>query len=308
MSTTAIPTGESEVRPEAVAKTATAAKIFKYSAFVHLGDGAPECAVAVWVETPPQERTEPIPTCEDPSHFHAWCRLPNRYQEDDIRGKAQAAKARRVRALKDPESDLAVVLDSELGPLNDTRFLETLIEELVGEDLAEDYFEAQGDMREEEQFKHVDQDREEHDRLSATERDLAEAEQSEEYKRLGEHLRVYLEAINTRLKEIQEPKRIELRQRQFESVFEAVRSRRIDQDATQAFLDTYNAWSCYIGTFEPELHPVLRKPFKPKWAEIGHRDRPEAGTMFGEDPLVIRELGEIYTELRQAFRQGSLGN
>lgn len=308
MSTTAIPTDESEVRPEPVARTATATRIFKYSEFVHLGDGAPECALAVWLDTSPQERTEPMPECEDPSHFHAWCRLPNRYQEEDIRAKAQAAKARRVRALKDPESDLAVVLDSELGPLNDPRFLETLVDELVGEDLAEDYLEAQADTVEEERFEHIEQDREEYDRLKVTEGELAEGEQSDEFKRLGEHLRVYLDAINTRLKEVQEPKRIGLRQREFGAVLEAVRSRRTDQEATQAFLDTYNAWSCYVGTFEPELHPALRKPFKPKWEEIGHRDRPEAGTMYGEDPLVIRELGQIYTDLRQAFRQGSLGN
>ncbi len=50
MSTTAIPTGEEpqiETEPEAkdppVARTATSRQIFKYSAFVDVGDGAAEC-------------------------------------------------------------------------------------------------------------------------------------------------------------------------------------------------------------------------------------------------------------------------
>lgn len=299
MSATAIPTGETEVEqaPEpAVAETAIAAKIFKYSEFVDIGDGAESCEHSRDGQ------------CEDPTHFHAWCRVPNRYQEEDIRSKGMAAKARYVRALKDPDSDLAVVLDSELQPLRDERFRETLIDELVGEDLATDYIEAQTDVQEREEYEHVLQDQEEHERLRLQEGGLPDGEQSEEYRRLTAHVQGYLEAIGARLKEVQEPKREELRQRPFDALFEQVRSKRIDQEAMRAFMDTYNAWTCYVGTFEPELHETLRKPHKAKWSEIGRRDQPAVGTMFGEDPDVITRLDRVFLDLRSAFRKGSSGN
>jgi hypothetical protein len=297
MSATAIPTGESEAQaPQAVAETATSAKIFKYSEFVDIGDGAAECEHARDGQ------------CEEPTHFHAWCRIPNRYQEEDIRNKAMAAKARQVRAMKDPESDLGIVLDSELQPLNDERFRETLIDELVGEELATDYIEAQTDVREREEYEHIDQDQEEHERLKAQEGELPEAEQCDEFRRLTAHVQSYLEAIGGHLKEVQEPRRLDLRERPFEALFEQVRAKRVDQEATRAFMGTYNAWTCYVGTFSPQLHETLHKPYLPRWEEIGHRDRAGAGTMFGEEPDVIAVLDGVFRGLRDALRKGSTGN
>lgn len=301
MSTTAIPTGEepqvdAEAKEPPVAETATARKIFRYSQFVDIGDGADTCEHARDGQ------------CEDPAHFHAWCRLPNRYQEDDIRAKAMAAKARRIRGFNDPESDLAVVLAAEMEPLDDPHFQETLVDELVGDTLTDDYIEAQADVREQEEFAHIEQDQEEYERLRQQEGELAEEEQSEEFRQLTKQVQAYLRAIPERLREIQEPRRVELRARPYDKILAEVRARRVEAEGARAFMDTYTGWTCYVGTFSPELHQTLRRPHKPKWEDIGHRDRPEAGTMYGEDPDVVQALSEVFTDLRTAFRAGSKGN
>jgi hypothetical protein len=56
-----------------------------------------------------------MPVCANPDHFHAWIRLPNKFQHADIHAKALASKARRMRALRDPESDASVVMDAEIA-------------------------------------------------------------------------------------------------------------------------------------------------------------------------------------------------
>src|SRR5262245_8571172 len=68
-------------------------ELFKFSAWVHIGVGADECEHAQ------------TGNCADPGHFHAWCRLPNQFQHQDIRERALAAKARRIRQLRDPATD-----------------------------------------------------------------------------------------------------------------------------------------------------------------------------------------------------------
>src|ERR1700745_988892 len=115
-----------EAPPQAAART-TARAMFKYSEFVDLGDGAAECEHAR------------DGRCEDIEHFHAWCRLPNPYQHEGIRKKGLAAKARKIRELKDPESDVSVILDTELASLNDETFADTLINELLASEWAEHY-------------------------------------------------------------------------------------------------------------------------------------------------------------------------
>src|ERR1700726_392288 len=84
---------------------AEAAKMFRYSSYLHVGPGAEECGH--------REDGE----CTDPTHFHAWCRLPNKFQHRDLYTKAQAAKARRLRLLNQPDSDASEVLESELDGL-----------------------------------------------------------------------------------------------------------------------------------------------------------------------------------------------
>src|SRR4051812_30709654 len=70
-------------------------ELFRWSTWVHVGDGADECALAQAVGDSDYKLGKPIPTCEDPGHFHAWLRLPNPLQRRDIVDKARAARARK---------------------------------------------------------------------------------------------------------------------------------------------------------------------------------------------------------------------
>src|SRR4051812_13441277 len=68
-------------------------QMFEFSGYVHVGPGAKECEHGEDGE------------CDNAVHFHAWTRLPNPFQQQAIREKANAAKARKRRVLRDPESD-----------------------------------------------------------------------------------------------------------------------------------------------------------------------------------------------------------
>ena len=281
--------------PQAAAQV-TAQKMFRYSAFVDVGEGAEECEHAR------------DGACEDIEHFHAWCRLPNPYQHEDIRKKAMAAKARKLRELRDPDSDASVVLDEQLHRLADETYREQVIEDLLLSEWATDYLDAQRQVDEREEYEYVAQDREEYARLNDTEKDLPEEEQSEEYKRLVTHLDGWAGAVRDQLEKLQEPKRNDFRNRPLDGLVEMVRSRRVDAESNQAFSDAYDPWMWFVGTFKVELHPSLRRPHIPMWEQIGHKDRPDAGTMYGEAPEVIAELKRVFNDLQLALQRGSAGN
>lgn len=274
----------------------SAQRMFKYSVFVDLGDGAETCEHARDGE------------CTDIEHFHAWCRLPNPYQHEDIRKKANAAKARRLRELRDPESDASVILDEALAVLHDDIHRDTIIEELLNDDWPKNYLEAQREVDGREEWEHIAQDREEYARLSAAERELPEEEQSDEYKRLVKHLDAYAVQIREKLTEIEAPTRAKLAERSTDDLMTTLRTRRVDTDASRAFMETYEPWTWFVGTFKVQLHPTLGRPHIPMWEDIGHKDRPEAGSMYSEAPEVIDELERTFGELRTALQRGSAGN
>lgn len=273
-----------------------AARIFRYSEYIDVGDGAVECEHSRDGQ------------CEDPEHFHAWCRLPNPYQEQDIRDKAMAAKARRLRMLRDPESDASVVLESELSKLNDPAYADILVDELLTEEWAESYVQAEKEVGQREEYEHHEQDREEFLRLNAIEGDLSEEERSDEYKSLEKHVQGYLDAVRARTEELQGPKRDQFAQRPFDVLYGLVRDRRIDALGDRAFIDAYNEWMIFAGTFRPEIEGHAVKSHRPLWADIGSKLRPEPGTMYAESPEVIAALTALFNALRMSQRKGSLGN
>src|SRR3954451_1473894 len=68
---TRVEEAEAATRPaSAAAEHATAAQMFQFSTYLHVGPGAEGC--------------EDFASCADPLHFHAWCRLPNKFQHKDI--------------------------------------------------------------------------------------------------------------------------------------------------------------------------------------------------------------------------------
>jgi hypothetical protein len=281
-------------RVEPAARAAAGAKMFRYSAYIDVGDGAQDCGHARDGE------------CKDIEHFHAWVRLPNPFQQEDIRAKAMAAQARQLRELRDPDSDAAVVLEHMLSMVGDRR--EQIIAELLAGDHSTDFLQAQRDVDGREEFEHIAQDREEYERLATSQNDLPVQERSAEFKALDAHLAHYLDARAKRLEEIQAPRRAELDEQSLGALVDRLRTKRADEAAWQAFMETYNPWTWFVGTYRTEPHPTLGRPYVPMWDQIGHKDRAAAGTMYGEATEIIEALDRAFTELRTAMFRGSAGN
>lgn len=291
-----VETAEEEARPTVAAATATTRKLFEYSRYIHVGEGAETC-----------EHTRDG-DCVDPGHFHAWCRLPNPLQNQDIREKGLAAKARRTRLLRDPASDAHAVMEDEIALLADSQYVESVIDDLLGRDWAGDYSDAVIEVNDLAEYEHIQQDREEYGRLIAAQAGLPEDEQTDEFKHLNRHVIAYLNAITETLKRIQEPRRIEYRQRPYDDLLQLLREKRIEEEANRYFIDVYNSWLWLVGTFQVKPDSIRGRPFKRMWVVLGDRDRPESGTMLAEAPEVIEALRDTYGKLSQNLQAGSAGN
>jgi AcrR family transcriptional regulator len=292
---------ETEVQPiteptDTPALHADARKLFKYSAYLHVGEGALECEHALDGE------------CDDETHFHGWCRLPNAIQQDDIRKKALAAKARVIRSFRDKDADATVVLDNEMAQISDPIFIDMLADEMIAHDFADDYLEAQRDVIEvaDSPFEHIAQDRERYTELGGV--NVALEDMTDEHRQLNQHINDYIRAVQDRLREIQQPKTDELKARGVEALVKLVRAKRVEQDGDREFLDTYNRWMWFVGTYTTELHPKLKRPHVGMWTEIGTPDRPTPGSMYAAAPEVLDALRETFNDLQLAFSRGSSGN
>lgn len=242
----------------------TAASIFKYSEWVHVGPGAEDCKLAVALrENPAAGKTEDLPLCSDPDHFHAWCRLPNPYQVRDITEKAQAARARTIRALRDPESDQFAILESDMDTLNEVSLRPILAEEILDRDFAEHYTEAvsrvldiedpnwvqNGDEPAEpaKLYAHIESEQEEYARQTQ----LPEDQRDETYSELSRYVAEYSRRVEVELAGIRDPLRENLLSRDIGELVEIARRDRINRRGDEAHLHAWNTWCWYVCTFKP---------------------------------------------------------
>jgi hypothetical protein len=280
---------------EPAAQNATVTKMFRYSGYMHVGPGAVECEHATDGE------------CEDHGHFHAWCRLPNKFQHRDLYTKGMAAKARRLRLLADEESDAREILENELDGLRDAS-IEPLIDDLLKVEWAEDYIAAIREVSEREEYEHIEQDRERFQALGETEDLNNEEGQSEEFRELAKHIGDWTAAVKAEMESLQEPKREALRAMDHAQLVDVLRTRRIAQMGDEVYLHVYNQWEWFICTLKVKLHPQLGKPFERYWEEMGTLEDPKPGSMWGESPEVIDALQETYNQLERALGAGVSGN
>jgi hypothetical protein len=249
MSTDTIEQAENGSAPQAEAEL-TRHDLFKYAEHVHVGEGAEECEHATDGK------------CENDEHFHAWCRLPNPFQVRDISEKAKAARARKTRMLKDPESDAYVVLEAELDPLKDESAREVLVDEIVERDFVEDYDAAVKNVLDLDDpdyvpkdesdeipklYANIDQDSEEYQR----QRELPEDRRDEDWPELEKTVAAYSQAVNSELEKIRKPKIERLMARDMSELVDIVRNERISAQSTEAYLHTFNTWQWFVCTFKP---------------------------------------------------------
>lgn len=276
---------EEPVEQRAVAVTAQQPKMFQNSAWVHVGEGAADCEHVA--ANPKQQGKD----CDDEEHFHAYCRLPNQFQHRDVVEKATAAKARRIRLLRDDSSDAYEVLEGTLRAIRDTEDPKIVIEELLTYTWQEDYLEAIREVEEDERFERVDQDREELTRLL----ELPEAERGEdEVEKLEEHIGAYVQATKDKVAEVQAPRRQALESLSFDEQVAQLRERRIEADSDEEYHHVFSQWEWFVGTKQPDRRTD-------KWTKISEMTKDAS-------PEVIDELRGTFTLLRMALQRGGRGN
>lgn len=182
---------------------AAPSSLYEYAAWIHVGVGADGC-----------EHAEDG-LCEDPGHFHAWCRQPNDFQEREIGQRAMAAKARKIRQLRTNGSDANETLETLLEEfVQEADFKTRGAAELVGYDWAQDLLAATREVRdtddtsegaEEDQklYAHIDDDQARSVKLSSQ---SPEERDEDEFQELQEHLAGYHNAVGAALEAITSPK------------------------------------------------------------------------------------------------------
>lgn len=263
--------------------------LFRYSAYVHVGEGADEC-----------DHITDGRECTNEDHFHAWCRLPNPFQVRDIQEKARAARARKIRHLQDPESDAHVILEQELDALRDPAVRDLMIEEILDKDFNANYDlamhavldiddpdhvpadDADGDEEVPKLYANIHQDQEEFARQQA----LPEEQRSEEFETLEKIVAGWSEAVDKAMKKIIEPQRARLKDRDTEDLMSLVRRERIATVGTDAYLHTFNTWQWYVCTYK------VHKKAERVWADI-------AKFKYEAPSDVIGAIQRTFTELEK---------
>jgi hypothetical protein len=282
-------------QPPVAAAEQTREEIFRWSDWVDIGVGAEECD---------HKRDG---RCQDRQHFHAWVRLPNPFQIRDITEKARAARARKVRELRDEESDARVVLEEQLDVLVEAD-REIIVDEIVDKDFAENYAKAVrevDDLDDEEYvpkdedddipklYAGIDQDREEYER----QRQLPEEQRDSDYERLEKRLGDYGAAIEDEMKRLSAPKRDGLMQRPFEDLVDIIRKDRMEMTATETYLHTFNTWQWYVCTFKPKGEHT---PNERVWKDIAQMKFEAPGEVVNGLRLAFESLEQRMAQSRMA--------
>lgn len=263
-------------------------RLFRYSAWVHLGPGAENC------DDISEDPAQPKNDCSNPLHFHAWVRLPNQFQHDTIREKALAAKGRRARQLRDPSTDahdaLEEALDGEARKGEAAR--DQLVEELLDRTRWKDYAEAvravvdiDEDVEVEEGedppklYGHIAADQQRFEELVIKAADDPGVLDGDEYKELDAHIKSYLDAVAAAHEEVVGPLKAELAELDINALIDRVREERIRKECNTHFMTVYHRWEWLYCTYRcpnderiyasfeqldaiaPEVYEALRATF-----------------------------------------------
>lgn len=275
-------------------------RLYRYSTWVHVGPGAEECEGI--------DEDEGTNACGNPLHFHAWCRLPNPLQHREIRECGLAAKARRVRELRDPETDPYAVLEEELESLGRRGAKDSVIVELLQADAWKDHMEAVIDVTEipapdqpaaEEELKlyaHIEADQDRYVELGEKKQaaDGGEIAEEEELKRLDDHIRAYNAAVDERRAEIEKPRREALDAKDISELLDMLRDQRIDVDSNAQFMHTYSLFQWLACTLRDPKSAVRI------WSERSQLDQAAPEVIFA-----VQDTFQDLDRTRQEVMQGN---
>jgi hypothetical protein len=227
----------------------------------------------------------------DALDFHAVLRVPNPFQEREIREKALAAKARRVRQLRDPQSDSHVILEAELEEIERGADPQTLVDEIVARGWWKREVQAMKDVGEREEFEHIDRDR---DRFRELEAIDADKRPQEEYDELRRHIEKWGEALDVRLRELEEPQRASLSDRDLPDLIDLVRDDRINAEGSAAFTSEFTKRSIFAGCLKPV---DAGQPHERYYASVEQLE--------DEHPMIVEALHRAHGDLMVGLRRGN---
>ena len=210
--------------------------IQRWQKYIHVGEGAEACSDG--------ENGR----CKDPGHFHAFCRLPNPLQIKGVRDKANAAKARAIRQLKDPDADRHLILETDLETLREIASKEELVSEISEASRFRYHVEAVREVAEREEYEHIEEDQRRWQALSAL--DGAERDE-DEFNELTKHLESWQEEVEKLREERRKPEQETLGQKSEDELIAIIREERIKGEAQEAWMSNYSLWEWYIGTLRP---------------------------------------------------------
>jgi nucleotide-binding universal stress UspA family protein len=224
----------------------TEVRIFRFSDFVHVGEGSAEC--------PHGEDGR----CKDPEHFHAWIRLPNKFQIVQIREKGQAARARVLRQARDKETDRWEIIENQVAE-SMSAGRDGVIAEILGHNEWKVYRQAMAELVNDDDgegegeeprspWADIEADQERFRVLSSQ---PEEERNADEYGELSRHLAKWNETLDARLEELRAPEQEALEDRTDEELAEMVRERAITEQADSIFMRTYARWQMVVCTLKP---------------------------------------------------------
>lgn len=281
---------EQTIIPEQEQAAPEGVRLFHWQTWVHVGPGAATC--------PDVDEGEGRNDCSNPTHFHGWCHVPNQIEHERCQEKAAAAKARRMRLLRDANSDAYEVLEAELSDLERAgdRIKEDLVAELTARDTNVEYREALRDIVDLEEgedaegetlrpFEHVYDDQRRFNALTKMPEDERDAD---EFASLERHLRRFIDLVKDRHAERMEPLLAAMRERPVNELVELIRQDRIKAASEDAFMRTYSRNEWALCTLR---HPGGERLF----ADVAALEKPGAIA-----PEVYTALDEAYLELERA--------
>lgn len=180
--------------------------------------------------------------------LECWIRLPNKFDQEEIRRKAMAARAREIKMYQDPESDLHTIVDAaliEFDELSDAQFVEHLTERHVREKA----FEAMMTLDVDEKWENYEEDRNRFDYLTS----IGDTD-TDEYKVLAKIIAEYTTAVEIRLEELLHPIKLRYQSMSKEELVHKMRRAIIKAGADDAYQQTYNRWQMFLCTRQHDNH------------------------------------------------------
>ena len=126
---------------------------------------------------------------------------------------------------------------------------------------------------------------------------LPEDQRADGYDALVKHVDAYHEAIDERVKVIQERRREELRQRGMDGLLEAVKADRVELICTEHYIHTYNMWQWYTCTYKPKTKGT---PNERVWGDINHMANDAPAEVIGVIRATFDELDRGMIQDRRA--------